>query len=87
MTTIGAAWLKQKETENGKEFYYSISFDEAIMPFVIDKGKRFVLKENKNKGNNDKAPNFYVEAYIPDPNKKKTLQDPNITDAEENLPF
>ena len=49
MTTIGAAWLRQKENE---EFYYSLSFDEAVMPFVIDKNKRFVLRENKNKGEN-----------------------------------
>ena len=90
MTTIGAAWLKQKENE---EFYYSLSFDEAIMPFVIDKNKRFVLRENKGRGDNDKAPNFYIDAYIPDPNKKKPLQDPNIkkidTNEEEleNLPF
>lgn len=69
MTTIGAAWLKQKE--DTKEHYYSLSFDEAIMPFQIDKTKRFVMKENKNKQGNDKAPNFYIEAYIPDPNKRK----------------
>lgn len=87
MTTIGAAWLKQKETEDGKEYYYSLSFDEAIMPFVIDKGKRFVLKENKNRENNEKAPHFYLEAYIPDPTKgkKESLTDPNIKKEKENL--
>lgn len=85
MTTIGAAWLRQKE--NG-EFYYSLSFDEAVMPFTIDKNKRFVLRENKGKEDNEKAPNFYIDAYIPDPNKKKPLQDPNIKKSdEEDLPF
>lgn len=69
MTTIGAAWLKQKDET--KEFYYSLSFDEAIMPFTIDKNKRFVMRENKNKGDNDKAPDYFIDAYIPDPNKKK----------------
>ena len=68
MTTIGAAWLKT--TEDGK-IYYSLSFDEAIMPFTIDTNKRFVMKENKSKGENEKAPDFYIDAFIPDPNKKK----------------
>ena len=67
MTTIGAAWLKQRETEEGnKDFYYSMSFDEAIMPFTIDKNKRFVMKENKNKKDNEKAPDYYIDAYIPE---------------------
>lgn len=87
MTQIGAAWLKQKETEDGKEYYYSLSFDEAILPFVIDKSKRFVLRENKNRENNDKAPHFYLEVYIPDPTKakKENLTDPNIKKEKENL--
>ena len=68
MTTIGAAWLKT--TDDGK-IYYSLSFDEAIMPFTIDKNKRFAMKENKNKGNNEKAPDFYIDAFIPDSNKAK----------------
>lgn len=69
MTTVGAAWLNQKEET--KEYYYTLSFDEAIMPFVIDKTKKFVMKENKNRGDNDKAPQFYIDAYVPDPNRKK----------------
>lgn len=68
MTTIGAAWAKT--TDDGK-FYYSLSFDEAIMPFTIDKNKRFAMKENKNKGDNEKAPDFYIDVYSPDPNKGK----------------
>lgn len=68
MTTIGAAWAKT--TEDGK-FYYSLSFDEAIMPFTIDKNKRFAMKENKNKGDNEKAPDFYIDVYIPDSSKGK----------------
>ena len=68
MTTIGAAW--GNTNEEGK-FYYSLSFDEAIMPFTIDKNKKFIMKENKNKKDNEKAPDFYIEAYIPDPNKVK----------------
>lgn len=68
MTTIGAAW--QKQNDDGK-FYYSLSFDEAIMPFQIDSTKRFAMRENKNKGYNEKAPDFYIDAYIPDPNKNK----------------
>lgn len=68
MTTIGATWLKT--TDDGK-VYYSLSFDEAIMPFTIDKNKRFVMKENRNKGENEKAPDFYIDAFIPDPDKAK----------------
>ena len=68
MTTIGAAWMNT--TEEG-QFYYSLSFDKAIMPFTIDENKRFSMKENKSKGDNEKAPDFYIDAYIPDPNKKK----------------
>ena len=69
MTTIGAAWLKQKQDKDG--FYYSLSFDEAIMPFQIDRSKRFYMRENKNKNGNEKAPDFYIEAYIPDETNKK----------------
>jgi uncharacterized protein (DUF736 family) len=68
MTTIGAAWFKS--TDDGK-CYYSLSFDEAIMPFQIDSTKRFAMRENKGKGDNEKAPDFYIDAYIPDPNKSK----------------
>lgn len=66
MTTIGAAWFKTKDVENAdSEYYYSISFDEAIMPFQIDKNKKFIMKPNKSKGDNEKAPDFFIEAYIP----------------------
>lgn len=82
MTTVGAAWLKHRETEEGKkEYYYSLSFDEAIMPFVIDKNKRFILRENKNKNGNEKAPDYYIDVFIPDSSKakkKENLQDPVI---------
>lgn len=80
MTTIGAAWLKQKKKDGQKEFYYTISIDEAVLPLTIDKEKRLVLKENKNKGDNDKSPNFYLDIYIPDSSKAKKEQpkDPNI---------
>lgn len=72
MTRIGAAWLKTKENEDGKkEMYYSLSFDKAIMPFTIEPNKAFAMFENKNKGSNDKAPEFYIDAFIPDPNKAK----------------
>lgn len=72
MTTIGAAWLKEKENNDGsKEFHYSLSFDDAIQPFTITKDKRFTLKPNKNKGNNDKAPDFYIDVFIPDASKVK----------------
>lgn len=68
MTTIGAGWLKTTDEGN---MYYSLSFDEAIMPFTIDKNKRFVMKENKNKKDNEKAPDMYIETFISDPNKAK----------------
>lgn len=79
MTTIGAAWLKSKDKEEGTEYYYTIAIDDAILPLTIDKEKRLVLKENKNKGDNNKAPNFYLEIYIPDATKKEQPKDPNIT--------
>lgn len=78
MTTIGAAWLKNREKDGQTEYYYTISIDEAVLPLTIDKTKRLVLKENKNKGDNDKAPNFYLEIYIPDATKKEQPKDPNI---------
>ena len=81
MTTIGAAWLKQKEKDGQKEYYYTISIDEAVLPLTIDSSKRLVLKDNKNKGDNDKAPNFYLDIYIPDPNKAQP-KDPNINKKE-----
>ena len=90
MTIIGAAWLKQKEVpkeENAteKEYYYTISIDDAILPLTIDKTKRLILKENKNKGENEKAPNFYLEIYVPDTTKTKQPKDPNIIkDKKEN---
>ena len=78
MTTIGAAWLKTKEKDEQKEYYYTISIDDAILPLTIDKDKRLILKANKNKGDNDKAPDFYLEIYIPDSTKKEQPKDPNI---------
>ena len=77
MTTIGAAWLKNKEKDGVTEYYYTISIDEAVLPLTIDKTKRLVLKENKNRGDNIKAPNFYLDIYIPDGTKKE-IKDPNI---------
>lgn len=79
MTTIGAAWLKSKDKEDkSKEYYYTISLDDAILPLTIDSSKRLVLKENKNRGDNEKAPNFYLDIYIPDGTKKEQPKDPNI---------
>lgn len=78
MTTIGAAWLKSKEKDGETEYYYTISIDDAVLPLTIDKEKRLVLKENKNKGSNEKAPNFYLDIYIPDGTKKEQPKDPNI---------
>ncbi len=72
MTRIGAAWLKTKEKEDGtKEIYYSLSFDKAILPFTIDTTKAFSMFENKNKEGNEKAPEYYIDIFIPDPEKKK----------------
>lgn len=61
MTTIGAAWVKQNDKQ---EIYYSLSFDEAILPFTIDNKRRLVMKENPNK-TNEKAPDFYIDCFIP----------------------
>lgn len=69
MTTIGAAWLKQKE--NG-EYYQSVNFDKAILPLTITENKRLILKPNKNKTNNEKAPDYYVDIFIPDKTKTKS---------------
>ncbi len=69
MTTVAAGW--QQQNDNG-EIYISISFDKAIAPFTITPEKRFVLKANKSKtGNNPNAPDYYMECFIPDPNKVK----------------
>lgn len=66
MTTIGAAWIK---TNDKGDYYYSITFDKAILPLTITEGKRLIMKENKNKQNNEKAPNFYVDIFVPDKTK------------------
>lgn len=69
MTTVAAGWIKQNED---KGTYISISFDKAIMPFTITPEKRFVLKANKSKtGENPNAPDYYLDCFIPDPNKAK----------------
>lgn len=65
MTIIGGAWLKFRG-ENSTEPYYSLSFDKAIIPLTLTPEKRLILKENKNKGNNEKAPDFWVDIYIPE---------------------
>lgn len=65
MTTIGGSWLNEKE-EGG--FYYSCVIDEALLPLVITKEKKLILTENKNKGDNPKAPDFKIDLYVP---KKK----------------
>ena len=61
------------------------------MPFVIDKNKKIVMKQNKNKGDNEKAPDMIVEAYIPKPKEKKEKPiDPNFEEniiAEDEVPF
>ena len=83
MSKLGGAWLNSREEEDGtKTYYYSISIDEALMPFVIDKNKKIVMSENKNKGDNEKAPDMIIEAYIPKP---KTREKEMITDEE--IPF
>lgn len=80
MTTIGGAWIKSKEGKDGnRTYYYSCAFDEAIFPFTLDKNKRLILKENKNKKDNEKAPDMIIEAYIPKP---KTREKEMITDEE-----
>lgn len=66
MTTIGAAWIK---TYDKGDYYYSITFDKAILPLTITEDKRLIMKENKNKQNNEKAPNFYVDIFVPDKTK------------------
>lgn len=82
MSRIGGAWLNSREQDGEMKMYYSLSFDEALMPFVIDKSKKIVMSENKNKGDNEKAPDMIIEAYIPKP---KTREKEMITDEE--IPF
>lgn len=72
MTTIGAAWIKNND--NG-DYYYSITFDKAILPLTITKDKRLIMKENKNKQNNEKAPNFYVDIFVPDKTKAEKTKE------------
>jgi len=68
MTTIGAAWLNTKE-DGG--FYYSCNIDEALLPLTLTKEKRLILVENKNKGDNEKAPDFKIELYVPKEKEEK----------------
>jgi hypothetical protein len=74
MTRIGASWLNKREFEEHPEdnyFYYPLAIDEELLPLTIENDKRLVLKENKNKGDNEKAPDMILEIYKPDPNKAK----------------
>lgn len=66
MTTIGATWIKNNDKG---DYYYSITFDKAILPLTITEDKRLIMKENKNKQNKEKAPNFYVDIFVPDKTK------------------
>lgn len=68
MTIIGASWLKTTEEGN---LYYSINIDEELLPLTITKDKRLIMKENKNKGDNEKAPDFRLEMYMPKPKEEK----------------
>lgn len=79
MTRIGAAWLK---TDKNEELYYSIAIDKEIQPLTITLDKMLTLKPNKNKGNNEKAPDFYLEIFIPDKNKGQNTQA-----EDEDYPF
>lgn len=93
MTKIGASWLNKKEYEEDHTkdyFYYPLNIDEELLPLTIDKDKRLVLKENKNKGNNEKAPDMVLELYKPDlskAKKKESFQDPNIAALTDEMPF
>lgn len=79
MTRIGAAWLK---TDKNEEHYYSVAIDKEIQPLTITPDKMLTLKPNKNKGNNEKAPDFYLEIFIPDKNKAQNTQA-----EDEDYPF
>lgn len=68
MTTIGAGWVT--ENKDG-DFNTTIKFDKGILPLTITENKRLILKPNKNKSNNVKAPDYYADIFVPDENKSK----------------
>lgn len=79
MTRIGATWLK---TDKNNEIYYSVSVDKEIQPFTITQDKMLILKPNKNKGINEKAPDFYLEVFCPDKEKKQKNTENTYIDEE-----
>lgn len=90
MTTIGGAWIKGKEKDGKQTYYYSCSFDEAILPLTLDSNKRLILKENKNKGDNEKAPDMLIDIFIPKEKKEEKISDPNFkenTITDDEVPF
>lgn len=66
MTVIGAAWIKS--SDNGG-YFYSITLDKGILPLTLTEDKRLIMRENKNKQNNEKAPDFYLDIFVPDKSK------------------
>lgn len=68
MTTIGAAWIA--ENRDG-DYNTTIKFDKGILPLTITEDKMLILKPNKNKSNNEKAPDYYVDIFVPDKTKLK----------------
>jgi len=64
MTRIGAGWLKE---DKNHETYISWVVDEEIQPLTITPDKRLISKPNKNKTNDDKQPDYYLELWKPKP--------------------
>lgn len=68
MTTVGVSWINRNDKG---EFYLPIKFDNGILPLNITEDKMLILKPNKNKSNNEKAPDYYVDIFVPDKTKLK----------------
>lgn len=85
MTTIGAAWIKQREQTG--EIYYSASIDKALLPLTITEEKRLSFKPNPNKGNNEKAPDLLIDLYVPDKEKQNKKENTETTINDDEVPW
>lgn len=62
MTRIGAGWLKE---DKNKDIYTSWKVDEELLPLTLTSDKILISRPNKNKTNDPKSPDSFLELWKP----------------------